>query len=276
MLPVTTDSLSLYMYQIKQFPLLTLEEEMDLANRYIQSQDVNAAYKLVTSHLRYAASIAFKYRGYGLPMMDIISEANIGLMKALKRYDPTIGRFVTYSRLWIKAQIHEFLLANVSMLKICSNKTRSKLLKGLHNLTRQLHYCQDIEQTYITVAKDIDVTVDELREFQQRFYPTISLNCPQDENSSAATLQDRIVDETPLVEEVLIEEQETTNVNKQLYDAFSKLDERKQYIVKNRFLIDKQESLESIAQKFNVSRERIRQLETIALNEMKRYMEQQG
>jgi RNA polymerase sigma-32 factor len=275
MLPVTTDSLSLYMYQIKQFPLLTLEEEIDLANRYIQTQDINAAYKLVTSHLRYAAKIAFTYRGYGLPMMDIISEANIGLMKALKRYNPTIGRFVTYSRLWIKAQIHEFLLSNISMIKICSNKSRSKLLKGLHNLNRQLHYCQNIEQTYTTVANDINVTVDELKEFQLRFLPSISLNCPQDENSSAATLQDRIVDETPLVEEVLIEQQETTNVNRKLYDAFSKLDERKQYIVKNRFLTDKQESLESIAQKFNVSRERIRQLETIALNEMKRYMEGQ-
>ena len=268
-------SLTLYLREIAKFPMLPPEKEYMLAKRYQEHQDLNAAHQLTTSHLRLAAKVALSFRHYGLPLADLISEANIGLMQAIKKFDPDKGfRLSTYAIWWIKAAISDFILKSWSLVKIGTVATQKRLFYNLNKIKARLglysNTSLDVDTTQ-KIAKQLGVSEKEIWEMDQRLHGDSSLNELAHDDSEEEK-QALLADESANVEEVFAENQERTIRNKKLAEAIAQLQPREQEIVKARFLSEEPVTLEDLGVRFQISRERVRQIESKAFQKIAAYM----
>ena len=263
----THNSLSLYLTEINKFPMLDAEQEYMLAKRYHDYNDIEAAHQLTTSHLRLAAKVALSFRHYGLSLADLISEANIGLMQAIKKFDPTKGfRLATYAIWWIKASISEFILKSWSLVKIGTVATQKRLFYNLHKIKSRLGLYDETglnEETADQIAQMLGVSKKDVLEMEQRLSGDSSLNTTLSYDSTTDH-QEMLVDKTESVEEQLGNTQDLAVKKKLLANAIKNLSEREQVIVQNRFLAENPKTLEELGAEFNISRERVRQIETKA------------
>jgi RNA polymerase sigma-32 factor len=274
LLPVITSENDVYPYlkKISQFPLLTNEEEKNLANKWVKDGDIDAAQKLVTSHLRLVAKIAMGYKGYGLPLFDLIPEGNLGLMQAVKKYDPDKGfRLATYAIWWIRASIQEYVLHSWSLVKIGTTAAQKKLFFNLRKLRNQL---KKYEEGYLnndqirSISQDLGVTENEVKQMEGRvFNQDFSLNTPlNDENQSEWI--DQIEDESMDIE-TKTEKSDELDKRKELFNvAVKTLESRELEILEARRLKEPAKTLEELSQKFSISRERVRQIENKAIKKL--------
>ena len=265
-------SLVYYLEQIKKFPVLSEEQEKDLVVDFQQNGNMNAAQILVTSHLRLAAKVAFSYRRYGLPLADIISEANIGLMQAVKKFDLSKKvRLATYALWWIKASINDYVLRSWSLVKIGTKAAQKKLFYNLAKIKSKLGLYENKElepEVVKTIAQELVVDETDVREMNGRIGGDKSLNvCVADDDEGEKI--DFLVDKSQNIEESLARKQEASYKAKVLQNCLMQLSDREQSIVRNRMLTDAPLTLEELGQKFGVSRERIRQIEKVAFDKLK-------
>jgi len=269
-LPVPSGSLDAYLQAINAIPVLSAEEEHALAVRLRGDNDLAAARKLIMSHLRFVAHIARGYSGYGLPLADLIQEGNIGLMKAVKRFDPQVGvRLVSFAVYWIRAEIHEFILRNWRIVKVATTKAQRKLFFNLRSAKKRLGWMNKDEVD--TVAQDLGVSASEVLEMESRMSGhdvAFDLRDDDDEDNTvapAAFLQNAAAGPDEELEE---REWEAHNHDR-LQSALSTLDARSQDIVQRRWLADNKATLQDLADKYEVSAERIRQLENNAIKKLR-------
>jgi len=271
-------TLTRYLQEIRKFPMLEANEEYMLAKSWSEHQDKSAAHKLVTSHLRLAAKIATRYQGYGLPQAEVISEANIGLMQAVKRFDPDKGfRLSTYAMWWIRASIQEFILRSWSLVKIGSNAAQKKLFFNLRKAKAQIGAFEDGNlhpDNIKKIASQLNVPEKDVVAMNQRLSGSdSSLNTMVTKNSDAsAEWQDWLIDESADHASDLENTQEQSYQSKLLYDALETLNEREKDIIIERRINEPQATLDNLSQKYGVSRERIRQIETRAFEKLKKAM----
>lgn len=270
-------SLEAYIQQVNQIPMLSLEEEQDLAMRLKESGDLQAAQKLVLSHVRYVVRVAQGYKGYGLPLGDLIQEGTVGLMKAVKRFDPTVGvRLVSFAVHWIKAEIHEYILKNWRIVKIATTKAQRKLFFNLRKAKKRLGWATNAEIE--AVANDLGVCTSEVRRMEERLSARdVTFDPLVDEDSHTSTalvpaeyLEDARANPALQIEADNIELHSERN----LKSAFQTLDARSQDILSKRFLMadESKATLQDLANHYQVSPERIRQLEKNALLKLKGLM----
>ena len=270
-------NLTLYLQQIKKFPMLTKEEEYMLAKRYKEHGDSKAAHKLVTSHLRLVAKIAMGFRGYGLPLVDLISEGNIGIMLAVKKFDPEKGfRLATYAMWWIRAQIQEYVLRSWSLVKIGTTAAQKKLFFNLKRLKNQLTEINNgslSPENISEIARNLDVKENEVIDMNNRMLSNDqSLNTKMN-NDTENDWIDMLADEKQTHDSLLEEKNQLDYRRKFLNNAFTMLNEREKEIFSARRLKDQPKKLEELSKKYNVSRERIRQIEEKAFDKIKKYIE---
>ena len=275
-LPVLSSerSLALYLQEIKKFPILTAEEEFMLAKKYKEYGDTKAAHKLVTSHLRLVAKIAMGYRGYGLPVTDLISEGNVGIMQAVKRFDPEKGfRLATYAMWWIRAQIQEYVLHSWSLVKIGTTAAQKKLFFNLRKLKNQLTSIDSgnlSPENVREIATRLDVKEVEVIDMNNRLYGgDQSLNVKVS-NEADTEWQDMLVDQNEIQGEILEKKNELSYRKKIFKKALGVLNEREKEIITLRKLREKPLKLEELSAKFNISRERVRQIEEKALKKLQK------
>ncbi|PKU23705.1 RNA polymerase sigma factor RpoH [Telmatospirillum siberiense] len=260
--------LSKYLREIRSFPVLPPEEEYMLAKRWQEHEDVDAAHRLVTSHLRLVAKMALGFRHYGLPLSDLISEGNLGLMRAVKKFDPDKGfRLATYAMWWIKAALHEYVLSSWSMVRLGTLAAHKKLFFNLRRVKAKLHILDSTELTHedtARIAAELDVPEDQVRLMNQRIGGRdSSLNAPVS-SEFAIERQDLLVDDRPNQEVTLSEHEETTRGNALLAEGFKVLDKRERDILTERRLRDAPLTLEELGVRYGISRERVRQIENRA------------
>ncbi len=272
-------NLKKYLTEIRKFPILSADKEYMLAKRWQTHKDEAAAHSLVTSHLRLVAKIAMKYKGYGLPVGDLISEGNIGMMQAVKKFDPDRGfRLATYAMWWIKASINEHVLNSWSMVKIGTTAAQKKLFFGLRKMKSKLQAWDDKtlspEQiNEIADALDVPTKDVEMMDARMGHGGDSSLNARiSDDSENGAEWQDWIEDETQNHEEQIIEQHETTYRHNMLLKAMQKLTEREQIVIKERSLTTEPKTLEDLSSVLNLSRERIRQIEAEATAKLQKIM----
>jgi RNA polymerase sigma-32 factor len=263
-----------YLEKVRGFPMLEAGEEHLLARRWRDKGDQNAAQQLVTSHLRLVAKTAIGYRNYGLPISDLISEGNIGLMQAVKRFDPEKGfRFSTYAIWWIKAMIQDYILRSWSLVKIGTTANQKKLFFNLRKMKNRLSALDEgdlhPEQASL-IAESLGVTEQEVVDMNRRLRGDISLNAQVREDDDSSEWQDWLPDEDPDQESQLAESEETEKRRKALYDALTVLDERERRIFGARHLAEPAVTLEELAAEFAISRERVRQIEARAFQKVQR------
>ena len=273
---ITSGGLSLYLAQIKKFPMLDAEEEYMLAKNWKERGNLKAAHKLVTSHLRLVAKIAMGYRGYGLPVNELISEGNIGLMQAVKKFDPDKGfRLATYAMWWIKAAIQEYVLRSWSLVKMGTTAAQKKLFFNLKKIKNQIAPNQegDLKDSQVNeISKRLDVDSEEVINMNRRMMgQEKSLNSPikSGENDE---WQDWLVDENLDQELMISQRQEYEDKKDLLYKSIKILNEREREIIQERRLTDKPKTLEDLSLKYKISRERIRQIETKAFEKLQKSM----
>ena len=269
-------SLSLYLSQIKKFPMLDAEEEYLLAKNWKERGNLKAAHKLVTSHLRLVAKIAMGYRGYGLPVNELISEGNIGLMQAVKKFDPDKGfRLATYAMWWIKASIQEYVLRSWSLVKMGTTTAQKKLFFNLKKIKNQIAPGQegDLRDNQVKeISKRLDVDSEEVINMNRRMMgQEKSLNSPI-KAGETDEWQDWLVDENLDQELLLSQKQEFDDRKELLNNSMSILDERETDILKARRLSENPKTLEELSTKFKISRERVRQIETKAFEKLQKSM----
>ena len=283
-LPVLSgeSGLSRYLREIRRFPILTKEEEFQLAKDWSDHGDVDSAHKLVTSHLRLVAKIAMGYRGYGLPVSELISEGNIGMMQAVKRFDPDRGfRLATYAMWWIRAAIQEYILHSWSLVKIGTTAAQKKLFFNLRKLKRQLRAIDEGDlppETLATIADRLNVPEHEVINMNRRLAaPDHSLNAPlRADGENDAEWQDWLEDPTPNQEVEITEADELSHQRKMLESAMSELNERERHIFTQRRLIEEPMTLEELSQIYKISRERVRQIEARAFEKVEHSIEQKN
>jgi RNA polymerase sigma-32 factor len=268
--------LSRYLSEIRKFPLLAPEEEYMLAKRWKEHEDPQAAHRLVTSHLRLVAKIAMGYRGYGLPTSEIIAEGNVGLMQAVKRFEPERGfRLATYAMWWIRASIQEFILRSWSLVKIGTTTDQKKLFFNLRKAKSKINAIEegDLTPEHLAVLSDqLGVAADEVTSMNRRLSaPDSSLNAPL-RSESESEWQDWLPDETLDQETRLAETQEVDERKALLSAALGELPEREREIIQARRLQDDPATLEELSHKFGISRERVRQIEVRAFDRLQRSM----
>jgi RNA polymerase sigma-32 factor len=264
--------LSHYLAEIRKFPMLAPDEEFMLAKRYKEHDDRDAAHRLVTSHLRLVAKIAMGYRGYGLPIGEVISEGNVGLMQAVKRFEPDKGfRLATYAMWWIKAAIQEYILRSWSLVKMGTTASQKRLFFNLRKVKGQIAALDDgalhpdqIKQ----IATTLRVTEDDVVSMNARLSGDASLNSPMRADEGSSEWQDWLVDDTPSQETALGESEEYSERMGLLNTAMDVLNERERAIFNARRLQDNPVTLEELAQQYDVSRERIRQIEVRAFEKV--------
>lgn len=264
-------NLGAYISTVNQIPILTAEQEKELAERYYYDQDLDAAKMLVMSHLRFVVHIARSYAGYGLPQGDLIQEGNLGLMKAVKRFDPNMGvRLVSFAVHWIKAEIHEYVIRNWRIVKIATTKAQRKLFFNLRSLKKSSKKLT-LEEAQ-SIANDLNVTPEQVLEMEGRLTAYDAAFEAQGDNDDdtphtapALYLEDNRYDPARLVENEDWEEQSTSA----LHDAMDQLDDRSRNILQRRWLDDDKSTLHELAAEYNVSAERIRQLEKNAMEKIK-------
>ena len=266
------NGLSRYMAEIRKFPMLQPDEEYMLAKRWTEHADTGAAHKLITSHLRLVARIAMGYRGYGLPIGEVISEGNVGLMQAVKRFEPDKGfKLSTYAMWWIRASIQEYILRSWSLVKIGTTAAQKKLFFNLRRVKGQIQALEegDLTPEHVkTIATKLGVAEDEVINMNRRLSGDSSLNAPIKADSETGEWQDWLVDDTPDQEERMAEQEELAHRRAFLGSALSSLNERERRIFEARRLSDPPATLEELSTEFNVSRERVRQLEVRAFEKV--------
>ena len=272
--PAEGSSLSRYLEEIRRFPMLEPEEEFMLAKRWQEQGDTEAAHRLVTSHLRLVAKIAMGYRGYGLPLNEIISEGNVGLMQAVKRFDPDRGfRLATYAMWWIRAAIQEYILHSWSLVKMGTTAAQKKLFFNLRKLKGQMQAIDEGDlapETVKAIAERLDVTETEVVEMNRRLEGgDRSLNVPLRVDSDT-DWQDWLVDEAASQETNLVEADEFDHRMSLLHRAMSVLNERERHILTERRLKDEPATLEELSGEYGISRERVRQIEVRAFEKLQR------
>ncbi|MFZ5930549.1 MAG: RNA polymerase sigma factor RpoH [Pseudomonadota bacterium] len=277
-LPVLTPDggLSRYLQEIRQFPVLDPEEEYMLAKRWREHEDSEAAHKMVTSHLRLVAKMAMGYRGYGLPIGEVISEGNVGLMQAVKRFEPEKGfRLSTYAMWWIRAAIQEYILRSWSLVKIGTTAAQKKLFFNLRRVKTQIQALDEGDMTseqVALIAQKLSVSEQEVTNMNQRLAgQDNSLNAPLRMDADGEW-QDWLVDETPNQEVELGESEEFKIRHRLLEDALQHLSEREREILTARRLREEPATLEDLSQEYNISRERVRQIEVRAFEKLQRAM----
>ena len=269
-------SLSRYLQEIRKFPMLEPEEEFILAKRWCEHEDIEAAHKLVTSHLRLVAKMAMGYRGYGLPIGEVIAEGNVGLMQAVKRFDPDRGfRLATYAMWWIRASIQEYILHSWSLVKIGTTAAQKKLFFNLRKMKAQLHALEegDLTPEHVSeIADKLNVSDTEVISMNRRLAaPDHSLNAAV-RGDGDAEWQDWLVDEAPSQERVLGETEELDERRALLKQAMKGLSERERHILDERRLKDEPTTLEDLSKKYGISRERVRQIEVRAFEKTQKAM----
>jgi len=275
-LPILTaeSGLSRYLEEIRRFPMLEPQEEYMLAKSWREHGDRDAAHKLVTSHLRLVAKIAMGYRGYGLPIAEVISEGNVGLMQAVKRFEPEKGfRLATYAMWWIKASIQEYILRSWSLVKMGTTANQKKLFFNLRKAKSKISALDegDLRPDQVeTIAKRLGVTAQDVIDMNRRLGGDVSLNAPIREDGDSGEWQDWLVDDSSSQESVLAESEELDNRRKALGAALGVLNERERRIFEARRLADDPITLEELADEFGVSRERVRQIEVRAFEKVQK------
>ncbi len=272
-------NLSRYLQDIRKFPMLQPEEELALARRWRDTEDEQAAHKLVTSHLRLVAKIAMGYRGYGLPVGELISEGNVGMMQAVKRFDPDRGfRLATYAMWWIRAAIQEYILHSWSLVKMGTTAAQKKLFFNLRRLKGQMAALEDGDlqpEQVAKIAHTLQVPEQDVVSMNRRLSaPDNSLNAPVRADSEGEW-QDWLVDDSDSQETVLAEAEDMGNRKQLLGDALKTLNERERHILIERRLKDEPTTLEELSQQYNISRERVRQIEVRAFEKLQKSMKTQ-
>ena len=275
-LPVVVQdgSLNAYLEQIKKFPVLTEDEEKKLVDDFVHRGDFQAAQKLITSHLRLAAKVALTYKRYGLPMQDVISEANLGLMQAVKKFDPDKKvRLATYALWWIKAAIHDYILRSWSLVKIGTVAAQKKLFYNLGRIKARLgiYDNKELEPKVVKqIAHELVVDEKDVVEMNRRISGDKSLNTPvyQSPDDEIKEQIDMLADAHENIEARFASKEEALMKRKVLLDCLSELSQREQYIIKNHILTDAPMTLDDIGAKFDISRERVRQIEKRALEKL--------
>jgi len=267
--------LSRYLTEIRKFPMLAPDEEYMLAKRYKEHGDRDAAHRLVTSHLRLVAKIAMGYRGYGLPIGEVISEGNVGLMQAVKRFEPEKGfRLATYAMWWIKAAIQEYILRSWSLVKMGTTANQKRLFFNLRKVKGQIQALDegDLRPDQVsTIATKLGVTEDDVVSMNRRLGGDASLNSPlRADGESSGEWQDWLVDDSPDQEERMAESEEADNRRQLLREAMGVLNDRERRIFEARRLAEDPITLEELSSEFGVSRERVRQIEVRAFEKVQK------
>jgi len=276
---ITAESgLTRYLEEMRRFPLLEPQEEYMLAKSWREHGDRDAAHRLVTSHLRLVAKIAAGYRGYGLPISEVISEGNVGLMQAVKRFEPDKGfRLATYAMWWIKAAIQEYILRSWSLVKMGTTANQKKLFFNLRKAKSRISALEegDLRPDQVKViAKRLGVTEQDVVDMNRRLGGDVSLNSPIREEGDAGEWQDWLVDDSVSQETRLAESEEADNRHEALSEALTVLNERERRIFEARRLADEPITLEELANEFGVSRERVRQIEVRAFEKVRKGVRQ--
>ena len=265
--------LARYLEEIRRFPMLQPQEEYMLAKRYQEHQDTNAAHKLVTSHLRLVAKIAMGYRGYGLPIGEVISEGNVGLMQAVKKFEPERGfRLATYAMWWIKASIQEYILRSWSLVKMGTTANQKRLFFNLRKVKGKIQALDDGDlkpEQVAEIATRLNVSEEEVVSMNRRLSGDASLNAPiRATEGESGEWQDWLVDDHDSQEEMLIEQDELDNRRTMLAGAMSVLNPRERRIFEARRLSEEPMTLEELSAEFDISRERVRQIEVRAFEKV--------
>ena len=277
--PSPEQGLNRYLQEIRKFPMLEPEEEYMLAKRWVEDEDTESAHKLVTSHLRLAAKIAMGYRGYGLPQAEVISEANVGLMQAVKKFDPEKGfRLATYAMWWIRASIQEYVLRSWSMVKMGTTSAQKKLFFNLRKAKSRIGALEDGDlrpENVSRIANDLGVTEQEVVNMNRRMRMggDGSLNVPmRNGEDGSGEWMDWLKDDGPLQDELVANAQESEVRHDMLIEAMDGLNEREKHILTERRLTENPQTLEELSQVYDVSRERIRQIEVRAFEKVQKAM----
>jgi len=270
-LPVVKNSLDTYLVQINKFPLLSQEEEFKLAVRYRKHDDIEAAHKLITSNLKFVVKVAFEYKSYGVKLLDLIQEGNIGLMMAVKKFNPYKGyRFISYAIWWIRAYIQNFIIKTWSLVKIGTTQAQKKLFYKIGKVRKALESNGENEKKYDLLAHDLDVTKEDIMEMEQRMSSRdLSLDAPFDESQELTHLE-LLKEESPNQEEAIAQEEEKKIREHEVQNAMKRLNEKEVYVLQNRIMAEEPLTLQQIGDHLKLSRERVRQIESEALNKLKR------
>jgi RNA polymerase sigma-32 factor len=263
-----------YLHDIRRFPMLERDQEYRLAKRWREQGDRRAADQIITSHLRLAAKIAMGYRGYGLPVAEIISEGNVGLMQALNRFEPERGfRFATYAMWWIRASIQDYILRSWSLVKIGTTTNQKKLFFKLRSAKSKIAALEsgDLHPDQVAlIAKSLDVADQDVIDMNRRLGGDKSINTPLRNDGEIGEWQDHLVDQSPSPETLVVEQDERDHQHNALIAAIDVLNSRERRIFEARHLVDEPMTLEELAAKFDVSRERVRQIEVRAFEKVRK------
>jgi RNA polymerase sigma-32 factor len=270
-LPVIKNSLESYLVQINQFSLLTQEEEFQLAVRCRKYNDLEAAQKLITANLRFVVKVAFEYKSYGVKLLDLIQEGNIGLMMAVKKFNPYKGyRFISYAVWWIRAYIQNFIIKSWSLVKIGTTQAQKKLFYKIGKVRKALESEGDSEKKYELLAKNLDVAKSDIIEMEQRMSSRdLSLDTPFDDGHELTHL-DLLQEDSINQEEALVLEQAKKIRESEVLNAMKRLNEKEVFVIKNRIMADSPLTLQEIGDHLKLSRERVRQIESEALKKLKK------
>ena len=259
------------MAQINRFPLLTQEEEFQLAVKYRKYDDIEAAQKLITSNLRFVVKVAFEYKSYGVKIQDLIQEGNIGLMMAVKKFNPYKGyRFISYAVWWIRAYMQNFIIKTWSLVKIGTTQAQKKLFYKIGKVRKALESDGENEKRYELLARDLDVAKEDIIEMEQRMSSRdLSLDTPFDEGQGLTHLE-LLKEESPNQEEAIAEEEEKKIREREVQNAMKRLNEKEVYVIKSRIMAEEPLTLQQIGDHLKLSRERVRQIESEALKKLKK------
>jgi RNA polymerase sigma-32 factor len=267
-LPVVADSLNLYLAEIRRFPVLSPEEEHDLAVKFYEEKDLGAAHTLITSNLRFVVKIAGEYRSYGMKMLDLIQEGNVGLMMAVRKFNPYKGfRLISYAVWWIRAYIQNYIISAWSLLKIGTTQAQKKLFFKLNQAKNAIKNMSG-EDDPAAASRVLGVKESELVEMDQRLRGDYSLDSSGPDEDGVSLLE-HLADDRKNQEDVLGDFQEAQQLKQEVSQALSSLNEKEKYVIENRVTADDPMTLQEIADHFSISRERVRQIEEGALRKMK-------
>jgi RNA polymerase sigma-32 factor len=269
-LPAATSTLELYISQINQFPLLTPEEEFKLAVRYKKNSDMEAAERLVTSNLRFVVKIAHEYRNYGVKLLDLIQEGNVGLMHAVKKFNPYKGyRLISYAVWWIRAYMQNFVIKTWSLVKIGTTQAQRKLFFKLNQTKKKLQNMASKSPEFGEIAESLNVKETEIEEMDVRLNSRdLSLDAFIDDDGELSHIN-CLADKSENQEAALIRHEETALVKRNIAGALARLNDREAYIIQNRVMSENPETLQEIGDRFKITRERARQVEKEALRKMR-------
>ncbi len=270
-LPVISDNMSRYLAEIRRFPVLSAEEEYRLAVKLYEEQDLSAAQTLITANLRFVVKVAGEYRAYGMKMLDLIQEGNVGLMMAVRKFNPYKGfRLISYAVWWIRAYIQNYIISTWSLLKIGTTQAQRKLFFKLNqakNAIKNMFGEDDLPAT----SQALDVKESEVVEMEQRMRGDYSLDS-ETADGEGTTLLDNLADDRMNQEEVLAENQEAALLEREISSIMSRLNEKERFVIENRVTAEEPMTLQEIADHFSISRERVRQIEEGALKKMKNFL----